>query len=186
VWLTPVYTQVQGIAGTGGSKRCGYHGYWPDFVDPPDGALEPKLGTETDLTGLISALHGRGMRVILDMVVNHAGYGARIWHQRRDWFHPPETCAAFGDPVIFCPLAGLPDFQQEHNDVSQYLIDESVSWVRRFRVDGIRMDTARHVPGPFFRDRWIPAIHRVRPDLFLLAEAFLEHSAVQLKPFVVD
>jgi alpha-amylase len=48
------------------------------------------------------------------------------------------------------------------------------------------MDTARHVPGPFFRDRWIPAIHRVRPDLFLLAEAFLERSAVQLKPFVVD
>jgi len=188
VWLTPVYQQVQGIAGSGGSKQgaCGYHGYWPDFGDPPTGSLEPKLGTETDLTGLISELHGRGMRFIIDMVVNHAGYGARIWDQHRDWFHPPDTCAALGDPIIFCPLAGLPDFKQENDYVSKYLIDESTSWVHRFRVDGIRMDTARHVPGPFFRDRWIPAINSVRNNLFLLAEAFLEQSALQLKPFVVD
>lgn len=190
VWITPVYKQVGSAKevkdGTYGD--CGYHGYWPDFKDPPDEALEPKLGTASDLSALIAALHARNMRFILDMVVNHAGYRARIIEQRRDWFHAPGTCHTLGDPVILCPLADLPDFKQELESgaVTTFLIKESTSWVRRFPIDGIRMDTARHVPDWFFRDFWLPAANRMRHGLFIIAEAFLEDSASQLKPFIVE
>jgi hypothetical protein len=142
VWITPVYRQI-----VSDGSLCGYHGYWPDFADPPDGAIEPKLGTAAHLSALSSALHARGLKLILDMVVNHAGYGARVVTQHPDWFHPPDTCAAAGDPEIVCPLAGLPDFRQELDGgaVTNFLIKETTGWLARFPVDGIRMDTAKHV-----------------------------------------
>src|SRR5262249_16011131 len=153
---------------SGAYGKCGYHGYWPDFVTPPDGEIDPKFGTAAELTALGKALRARDMKLILDMVVNHAGYGARIVSQHPDWFHAPDTCAALGDRDVFCPLASLPDFKQELEGgaVRDFLSKESKSWLTRFRVDGVRMDTAKHVPGWFFRDHWVPAVRSVDDKLF--------------------
>lgn len=181
VWITPVYKQI-----VSDGSLCGYHGYWPDFADPPDGAIEPKLGTAADVSALSSALRTRGLKLILDMVVNHAGYSARVVTQHPDWFHSPDTCATLGDVEIVCPLAGLPDFRQELDGgaVTDFLIKETTGWLARFPVDGIRMDTAKHVPGWFFRDFWIPAVRRAGDTRFLVGEVFREDSAAQLAPFV--
>jgi alpha-amylase len=188
LWITPVYRQVRGTIarGYGGYGDCGYHGYWADFPEFPAVVLEPKLGTASDLSKLIAAVHVRKMKFILDMVVNHAGYGAGLVRRRADWFHSPETCENSGDRDIFCPLAGLPDFKQELNGgaVADYLVAESAGWVRRFEIDGIRMDTASHVPPWFFRDRWVPKMNRIRPGLFLLAEGSPNRSLPQLKTFL--
>lgn len=190
IWITPVYKQVPSVRALGDSPYgdCGYHGYWSDFTDPPTAAMEPKLGTAADLLALIADVHARKMRFILDMVVNHAGYGANIVKQHPDWFHDAITCAVLGDRDVFCPLFDLPDFKQElENDVvTDYLVSESTGWVRRFAIDGIRMDTASHVPPEFFRDRWIPAINRARTGLFLLAEASPARSLPQLRPFMAE
>lgn len=178
VWVTPAYKQV----GQLGDGSCGYHGYWPDYVDPDDGALEPKLGTSSDLSGLIADLHSStyGMKFILDMVVNHAGYNARVVSQRPSWFHSPSECT--NDET--CALAGLPDFKQEDPTVASYLTNLSKGWVSRFALDGIRMDTAKHVPIAYWRDSWIPGVGSVRAGLFNVAEVFREGSANDLKPYL--
>src|SRR5258706_9965216 len=98
VWRTPAPIQAAGPTG-----RCGYHGYWADFTDPDDAATEPRMGTAAELTALIDGLHAAHLRFILDMVVNHAGDGARLATQHPDWFHDPATCASLGDPAIYCP-----------------------------------------------------------------------------------
>ncbi|WP_174368015.1 alpha-amylase family glycosyl hydrolase [Deinococcus sp. JMULE3] len=175
VWTTPVYKQVGIVNG----NSCGYHGYWPDYTNPNDTAIEPKFGTSADLTGLISDLKAGGQKYMMDMVVNHAGYGARITTQNPSWFH--SNCT--GDEIV-CPLAGLPDFRQEDSAVATYLTNLSKTWVTNYAVDAIRMDTVKHVPNTYWQNSWVPGVLAARPNTFLLGEAFLSGSASQLKPFL--
>lgn len=177
LWVTPLPAQVPLRDGA-----CGYHGYWADEAMPDDGRMEPKLGTLADVAGLVQDLHAAGMRFVLDMVVNHPGRGARIVAQEPSFFHDESTCASLGDPVIDCPLHGLPDYAQEKPEVAQYLTAMSRAWVERTHPDGIRMDTAKHVPPAYFAGSFVPAVRSVKPDLFLLAEYFDADDVAHVKP----
>lgn len=178
LWTTPVYAQVPEVNPGTSNASCGYHGYWPNFRNPGDLAVEPKLGTGSDLSGLITDLHGNGMKYMMDMVANHAGYGASAVQTNPSWFHG--NCA--GDDVN-CPLAGLPDFRQEDATVANYLTTLSKNWTSAYAIDAIRMDTAKHVPLSYWQSSWVPGVLAARPNTFLLAEAFLTGGASQLKPF---
>ncbi len=177
VWITPLYQQTPLRNGA-----CGYHGYWADFADPDDGTIEPKMGTLADATGLVTDLHGAGMKLVLDMVVNHSGRNARILTQQPSWFHTAATCASLGDPKIYCSLNGLPDFTQENPLVAAYLTAISRGWVERVRPDGIRMDTAQHVPASYFAKSWNPAVRQAKGDLFTVGEVFDEGAYTNFLP----
>ncbi|MEO1271524.1 MAG: alpha-amylase family glycosyl hydrolase, partial [Myxococcota bacterium] len=172
LWTTPVYAQV-GVVG----DSCGYHGYWADFKDPDDGAVEPKLGGAEALEALMAAMEAKGMGLMLDMVVNHAGYGATLLEQQPTWFHGSD-CAQLGDPEVTCGLAGLPDLAQEQEAVADYLDAKSAGWVRRYPIAGIRMDTVKHVPLDYFRDRWLPTVRGQGRPLFIVGE-YLDGSSVE-------
>lgn len=179
IWITPPNLQ----AGPPGD-RCGYHGYWIDYTDPSDDALEPELGSPDDLTHLVSDLHAANMRFVLDMVVNHAGDRARLPRQHPDWFHDPATCSSRGPAQVFCPLDHHPDFAQERAPVAAYLSALEARAVARYGIDGIRMDTAKHVLPAYFRDSFFPAVRGVRSDLFAVAEIFDEGSTRSFVPYL--
>jgi alpha-amylase len=171
IWITPVLHQLE----TRHGDQCGYHGYWADLTFPDDGALEAKLGGAEGLDALIDAVHARGMRLIVDYVVNHPGRNARITRDRPEFFHPDRpACEGLGDPEITCSLSGLPDFAHEREDVREYLDAMSDRFVRRFAFDAIRMDTVKHVPASYYADHWIPTVTAARPDLYLVGELFDE------------
>lgn len=66
VWLTPVFTN-KAVQGPPGQESAGYHGYWiTDFTH-----VDPHLGTDADFRALVDAAHARGMKVYMDIVVNH-------------------------------------------------------------------------------------------------------------------
>ncbi|HUL46615.1 MAG TPA: alpha-amylase family glycosyl hydrolase [Steroidobacteraceae bacterium] len=66
LWLAPVFVN-QPVQGPPGHESAGYHGYWiTDFMH-----LDPHFGTDADLHALVNAAHARGMKVYLDIVVNH-------------------------------------------------------------------------------------------------------------------
>lgn len=73
VWITSPVEQVHGwVSGgtTGDFKHYGYHGYWAlDFT-----RLDQNLGTPAELAAFVDAAHARGLRVLLDVVMNHPGY----------------------------------------------------------------------------------------------------------------
>ena len=93
-------------------------------------------GAMADLDALVGTVHGAGMSFILDMVVNHAGDGARIAIQQPDWFHDPGNCASLGDPAVYCPYrAGVHDFAQENPTVASYLDLVSTGWVSRVALE---------------------------------------------------
>lgn len=183
VWSTPVYKQIGFNNGD-----CGYHGYWPDFAFPDDGAIEPKLGTPTEFTSLLKDLRANKIKFIMDIVVNHSGPGARLTTQKPTWFHPDNaSCANLGPRDIYCKLLDLPDLAQENSEVSNYLIKQSRSFVSRFPIDGIRMDTVKHVEVNYFQNTWIPTVRHERQNLFLVGEALFNSPSDpvnKLTPYV--
>jgi len=66
VWVAPVF-QNKPVQGAAGAESAGYHGYWiTDFT-----RVDPHFGTNQDFRALVEAVHGRGMKLYLDIVVNH-------------------------------------------------------------------------------------------------------------------
>ncbi|GJM63201.1 alpha-amylase family glycosyl hydrolase [Persicobacter diffluens] len=69
IWFTPVVEQVHGSVDEGTGETYAYHGYWAkDWT-----ALDPNFGTMTELEELIEKAHAKGIRVLLDVVINHTG-----------------------------------------------------------------------------------------------------------------
>ncbi len=76
IWLTPVYENFE----SHGSTEP-YHGYWPlEFkrIDPRllDGSHLPRSPDMPTFGKFVDVCEARGMKIVLDMVVNPAGYGA--------------------------------------------------------------------------------------------------------------
>ena len=72
IWISPIVEQVHGWVGggTGDFKHYGYAGYWAlDFT-----RLDKNWGNEADLRTLVDEAHKRGLRVLVDVVLNHPGY----------------------------------------------------------------------------------------------------------------
>ena len=66
IWVGPIMANrpVQGVPG---EENAGYHGYWiTDFT-----RVDPHFGTNADFAQLVAAAHARGLKVYMDIVVNH-------------------------------------------------------------------------------------------------------------------
>ncbi|PYE54901.1 alpha-amylase family glycosyl hydrolase [Deinococcus yavapaiensis] len=143
VWLTPIYKQVSGRD----QGATGYHGYWPEnFRD-----VDPHFGTLADFDTFVKAAKGAGMKVLLDQVVNHYGFGAFATLERPKWFNNPSTCAQKGNNDVYCPIFALPDLDQDNREVRDFLFANADFWRAR-GVDGFRYDAIKHVPQSFLKD----------------------------------
>lgn len=89
LWFTPVVEQIHGIVDEGTGPTYAYHGYWAkDWT-----TLDPNFGTEDDLAHLIDLAHSKGIRVLLDVVVNHTGPVTEkdpVWGE--NWVRTGPTC----------------------------------------------------------------------------------------------
>ncbi len=66
IWLAPVFKNKP-VQGSGADVSAGYHGYWiQDFTQ-----VDPHFGSNADLQRLVDAAHRRGMKIYLDIIVNH-------------------------------------------------------------------------------------------------------------------
>jgi neopullulanase len=151
IWISPVVLQVPAIPVADGPNQgrmfAGYHGYWAeDFV-----TVDPHFGTLKELKQLVRLAHSRGLKIIQDVVVNHAGYGAALVTEKPAWFNDEADCAAATNRDQDCPLAGLPDFDQSNPEVVAFLNDFVDYWVDEVGIDGIRMDTVKHVEDSYWR-----------------------------------
>jgi glycosidase len=66
VWVAPIFKN-KAVQGPPGHESAGYHGYWiTDFTH-----VDPHFGTNADFKALVDAVHARGMKFYMDIVVNH-------------------------------------------------------------------------------------------------------------------
>ena len=69
IWFSPVVEQIHDNVDEGTGNTYGYHGYWAkDWT-----ALDPNFGTKKELEILVKTAHENGIRILMDIVLNHTG-----------------------------------------------------------------------------------------------------------------
>jgi len=118
--------------------------------------LDSRLGTNEDLTSFVSECHKHGIRVILDGVFNHTGRDFFAFQdikrnrensQYKDWYCNVNFWGnnSFDDGFSYENWGGydlLAKLNQHNPAVRDYICDVIRFWVRKFDIDGIRLDAA--------------------------------------------
>jgi alpha-amylase len=169
IWVNPLVKNIPGHVDGAGFPDWGYHGYWADDFT----SLDPRFGTEEDLRKLVEACHARGIKVLLDVVYNHAGYDTRYLRdpKTRKWLRSTIVGDCGEDDLTSC-LAGLPDFKTEQPEVAKFLLDAQIAWAKRSGIDGFRLDTVKHVDHPFWQEHRKRTRAELGPQFFLLGEVY--------------
>lgn len=158
IWLMPIYPI--GIEGRKG--KLGSYYSIRDYT-----GVNEEFGSAKELREFIDAAHALGMKVILDWVANHTARDARwITECPADWYERDEAGVA-KVPWDWTDTAKL---NYANHDVWRGQIDAMRYWVEEFKVDGFRCDMAMLVPIEFWQEV-AGELHRVKPDIFMLAEA---------------
>lgn len=165
LWISCPYEQKRDFFG-----KDGFHGYWPaDFRK-----AEPSFGDKAKLKELCDKAREKGIKVMLDIVVNHTGYD-HPWVNdpaKRDWFHQNGNIHGPGQwQAENGALAGLPDLVQEQPEVRKELTESHKEWLAGAGIAAARMDAVRHVPEDYLRE-FDREMRSINPDFFAVGEAF--------------
>jgi glycosidase len=188
IWLTPWYDnydRLNQIELKEDKPSTGFHGYNPqDFY-----GVEEHFGSHAKVRELVEAAHRSGIKIIQDQVMNHTG----PYHPWVDdpptptWFNGTKASHlknVFQTWVLHDPrpvenlkretmegwfLDFLPDLNQHDQEVSRYLIQNTLWWIGTTGLDGIRMDTWQYVPNSFWKD-WTAAVKREFPNFRVVGE----------------
>ncbi len=165
IWITPLALQIDHPIDAEGRAFYPHHGYWAeDFT-----RIDPRFGTEAQLKTLVDRAHALGLKVVLDVVYNHVGYGAGWTRSRPEWLRQGDQCGT--DDVTRC-LSGLPDIRTELPAVREALFDAQLGLAERTGLDGFRLDTVKHVSHDFWADHAARVRARLGPDFLLLGEVW--------------
>jgi glycosidase len=169
-----------------GRWYTGYHGYWPLSSTE----VEPRFGGNEALLALTESARRHGLRVILDLVLAHVHEDHPAFKDHPDWFGslmlPDGTKnlrkwdAETQFTTWFEPF--LPRFNYDQPAASRFLISNAVDWVKRFNLDGFRLDAVKHIPQKF----WSAFRSGLRSDLsvasdpsfYLVGETFMTREGI--------
>ena len=169
-----------------------YHGYAiTDYY-----AVDPRFGTLADYRTLADSLRGRGMKLIMDQVVNHCGLGhwwmddlpfadwlnfqndPRMTTHRRTVHQDPYASAedrALMTGGWFVPT--MPDLNQQNPFLARYLIQNSIWWIETLGLGGVRQDTYPY-PDPDFMTEWTCRIMAEYPAFSIVGEEWSTDPAI--------
>jgi hypothetical protein len=89
LWLSPfVRNTTRFHYEESGHGVSAFHGYWPVRAREVD----PRLGSDADLEALVAAAHARGIRVLMDFVVNHVHEDHEYFAEHPEWFRTGCEC----------------------------------------------------------------------------------------------
>lgn len=126
IWMTPLVEQIHGATDEGTGKTYGFHGYWTkDWT-----ALDPNFGTEADLKELVEKAHAKGIRIVLDAVINHTGPVTPLdTVYPNSWVRTSPQCQynSYESTTACTLVANLPDILTESDapaELPQMLVDK--------------------------------------------------------------
>ena len=158
LWLMPVHPIGEKLRkGTRGSPYAVRDYY----------AINPDYGTAADLKRLVTAAHGKGLKVILDVVINHSAWDNVLIASHPE-FYKHDAAGNIVPPVK--ELSDVAGFNYASPALRAYMIAMLKHWLAEFDLDGFRCDVAMMVPVDFW-EQARAELEKVKPSLMLLAEA---------------
>lgn len=145
--------------------------------------IDPSFGTKEDLEELVDKAHAMGMRVILDGVFNHtsqeffafADIRKNEWASKYiDWYFVEgfPLHANFGEKPNFKSFAyfgGMPKLNVKNPEVTRYIIEVALYWLRECHIDGWRLDVGDEISHRFWR-KFREAVKSEFPDALIIGE----------------
>ncbi len=181
LWLSPWFEQIKGSTDEGTGRTYGYHGYWiSDWT-----RIDPNSGTEEELARLIKTAHEHGIRILMDVIINHTGPVTPLdpaWPDEWVRLEPQCTYENYNTTVHCTLVKNLPDIRTESDQEVElpptllekweregrlekelaelnafflrtgyprapryYIIKWLTDYIRKYGIDGYRLDTAKHI-----------------------------------------
>lgn len=184
LWMTPVQPNDQ--------PPVSYHGYAiTDLYQ-----IDPRMGTLADYEALCRAADAHGIKMIMDVILNHIG--SNHWWMKDlpapDWInytgdyhntnhvrttnqdpHAAEADTRLMRDGWFAP--SMPDLNLRNRLLADYMIQNSIWWIERFGLSGLRVDTYPY-PGKAFMADWCQRLLDEYPGLNIVGEEWSENPAI--------
>jgi len=184
IWLNPVLENDM--------PEYSYHGYAAtDFYK-----VDQRFGSNELYREMVSEAKKKGIKVIMDMIVNHSG--SEHWFVKdlpmHDWLnfqdgfvqssHRRNTVqdlyASEYDQKKFSDgwfVETMPDLNQRNELLGDYLIQNAIWWIEYSGISGIRMDTYPY-PDKDYMSRWTCAVMSEYPDFNIVGEEWTPNPAI--------
>jgi len=184
VWSTPLLENNM--------PKESYHGYAiTDYYN-----IDPRFGTNGDYKNLVKNAHNNGLKIIMDMVANHAGT-AYYWNDdlpAQDWYNqwpeftrsnyrlatqsdPNATQADYDKMVKGWFDVTMADLNQHNELLAEFIIQNSIWWIEYAGLDGIRQDTYPYSYKDFMAE-WMQRILLEYPNFNVVGEVWLDYPAI--------
>ncbi|KAK4686486.1 hypothetical protein P7C73_g3650, partial [Tremellales sp. Uapishka_1] len=160
IWISPVGLNLEGDTEYG----YAYHGFWG--TDPTK--LNPHFGSADDLTALSSAVHSRGMYLMLDLALNdlvsesttitdaqlQADANGTLLFKSESNYHLPcniDWGNHTSEQTCWLSTSGVPlmDLATETDAVANVFTEWIPGFVSQYNIDGFRLDAAKHMDKTF-------------------------------------
>ena len=174
IWITPIVENITEDQHDNKTDTAtyGYHGYWAsDFTK-----LNKHLGTEQQFKALLDAAHSKGMKIMVDVVLNHAGYGTEDYFNRILTDADGNSISMIRDSSNtisgddkYDSLSDLPDFVTENKAVTDQLVTWQTEWMSKYSIDYYRVDTVKHVETTTW-EAFKNSLTKVNPDFKMIGE----------------
>ena len=182
LWISPI---VDNIDQKQDDVHYGYHGYWAkDFTK-----VDEHFGDLDTFKNLIDAAHEHGIKIMLDVVINHVGYGMGpndADDPSTPGYPTDEDRARYGslirpqnlpDGVRGGYNSGLPDFITEDPEVRAQVMKLQTDWLERAKtvnggtIDYFRLDTVNNLDYTTLSD-FRNKLAEINPEFKIVGEAF--------------
>ncbi len=183
IWLMPIHPSPS------------YHGY--DVTDYK--GINPEYGTMEDFKEFLDEAHKRGIKVIIDLVMNHTS-SQHPWFvesvdpnsAKRDWYVWSDTATGNGwhdagqKEKYYGAFGGhMPDLNYKNPEVSAAMFDVVKFWLEDVKVDGFRLDAIKYLVEQGGRTEntaatmdWLKEFHTyhksLNPEAFTVGEVWAE------------
>lgn len=184
IWLNP--TQENDM------KDGSYHGYAiTDYFQ-----IDRRFGTNEEFCNLVNEAHGKGLKVVMDMIFNHCGSENYLFKDKPqdDWFnfrsnyvqtsfktasvmdiHASDYEKEIATDGWFTQV--MPDFNQRNRHVARYLIQSSIWWIEYAGINGIRQDTHPYADYDFM-STWCKEVLEEYPHFNIVGETWLNSNVL--------
>ena len=146
--------------------------------------IDPHFGSKDTFKRFVQLAHEKGIKIMLDIVVNHCGYNFAPWEdvlkngensKYKDWFHVRNFPVvkideeALPNYDAFSFAKKMPKMRTENPEVRDFFLKVARYWTKEFNIDGWRLDVANEVDHVFWRE-FRKEVRSIKDDIYILGE----------------